>query len=268
MFLDLEGDPFWTPERELTFLFGLVARDDGDWRYEAFWGHDAAGERDALAALIDTLTARLAADPGMHVYHYSPAEPSALPRMAAVHGVREDEVDDLLRGEVFVNLYTVVRQGFVVGRPQLRVEDHRAPRGLHAVGGPRLGHRGGAGLRALAGGRRRGRARRDRRLQRGGLPGHARVARLARGAPPGRHGLVAALRGDASEAGGLGPAGRPEGAARGAGRRPGARIAPLAGGRAARVPPPRGTAPVVALVPPSGDRRRSADRGRRGDRRP
>ena len=47
----------------------------------------------------------------MHVYHYSPAEPSALPRMAAVHGVREDEVDDLLRGEVFVDLYTVVRQG-------------------------------------------------------------------------------------------------------------------------------------------------------------
>ena len=115
VFLDLEGDPFWTPERELTFLFGLVARDDGEWRYEAFWGHDAAGERDALAALIDTLTARLAADPGMHVYHYSPAEPSALPRMAAVHGVREDEVDDLLRGEVFVDLYTVVRQGFVVG---------------------------------------------------------------------------------------------------------------------------------------------------------
>ena len=94
----------------------------------------------------------------------------------------------------------------MVGRPQLRAEDHRAPRGLHAIGGPRLGHRRGAGLRALAGGRRRGRARRDRRLQRGGLPGHARAARLARGAPPGRHGLVGALRGDAPEGGGLGRA--------------------------------------------------------------
>ncbi len=117
VFLDLEGDPFWKPERELTFLFGIIARDGGEWRYEAFWGHDPAEERAALAALIDTLTARLAADPGMHVYHYSPAEPSALPRMAALHGVREDEVDDLLRGEVFVDLYTVVRQGFVVGDP-------------------------------------------------------------------------------------------------------------------------------------------------------
>ena len=27
VFLDLEGDPFWEPERELTFLFGIVARD-------------------------------------------------------------------------------------------------------------------------------------------------------------------------------------------------------------------------------------------------
>ena len=115
VFLDLEGDPFWEPERELTFLFGIVARDGGVRRYQAFWGHDPAEEREALAALIDTLTARLAADPAMHVYHYSPAEPSALPRMAALHGVREDEVDDLLRGEVFVDLYTVVRQGFVVG---------------------------------------------------------------------------------------------------------------------------------------------------------
>ena len=115
VFLDLEGDPFWTPDHELTFLFGLVARDGGAWRYEALWGHDAAGEREALTGLIDSLTARLAADPGMHVYHYSPAEPSALPPMAARHGVREDEIDELLRREVFVDLYTVVRQAFVVG---------------------------------------------------------------------------------------------------------------------------------------------------------
>jgi predicted RecB family nuclease len=115
VFLDLEGDPFWEPGRELTFLFGIVSRNRGGWRYEAFWGHDPAGEREALASLIDTLTARRAADPGMHVYHYSPAEPTALPRMAAAHGVREDEIDELLRGEVFVDLYTVVRQGFVVG---------------------------------------------------------------------------------------------------------------------------------------------------------
>ena len=115
VFLDLEGDPFWSPARELTFLFGIVARDEGEWRYTAFWGHDQAGERVALAELIDALTAARAADPGMHVYHYSAAEPSALPRMAAVHGVREDEVDELLRGDVFVDLYTVTRQAFVVG---------------------------------------------------------------------------------------------------------------------------------------------------------
>src|SRR3546814_19630819 len=33
------------------------------------------------------------------------------------YGTREDELDDLLRGEVFVDLYRVVRQGLVIGSP-------------------------------------------------------------------------------------------------------------------------------------------------------
>ena len=46
----------------------------------------------------------------MHVYHYAPYEPTAIRRLMGAHGTREDEVDDLLRGEVFVDLYQVVRQ--------------------------------------------------------------------------------------------------------------------------------------------------------------
>src|SRR3546814_20635137 len=33
------------------------------------------------------------------------------------YGTREDELDDLLKGEVFVDLYRVVRQGLVIGSP-------------------------------------------------------------------------------------------------------------------------------------------------------
>lgn len=33
------------------------------------------------------------------------------------YGTREDELDDLLRGEVFVDLYRVVHQGLVIGSP-------------------------------------------------------------------------------------------------------------------------------------------------------
>jgi len=46
----------------------------------------------------------------MHVYHYAPYEPSAFRRLMGAHGTREDEIDVLLRGDVFVDLYRVVRQ--------------------------------------------------------------------------------------------------------------------------------------------------------------
>ncbi len=39
VFFDLEGDPFWTPARELIFLLGIVLRDGDDWTYEQIWAH-------------------------------------------------------------------------------------------------------------------------------------------------------------------------------------------------------------------------------------
>ena len=47
----------------------------------------------------------------MHVYHYAPYEPTAIKRLMERHATREDEVDRLLRGGVFVDLYRVVKQG-------------------------------------------------------------------------------------------------------------------------------------------------------------
>ena len=56
VFLDFEGDPFWTADRGLFFLFGLIARDaDGDWIYEPRWAHDRAGEEQATGDLIEYL---------------------------------------------------------------------------------------------------------------------------------------------------------------------------------------------------------------------
>ena len=47
----------------------------------------------------------------MHVYHYAAYEKTALRRLMSRHGTREEEVDRLLRNEVLVDLYRVVRQG-------------------------------------------------------------------------------------------------------------------------------------------------------------
>ena len=115
VFFDFEGDPYWG-EDGLEYLFGTVFADaDGEWRYEARWAHDAAGERRAFEAWIDWVTARLARHPDMHVYHFNHYEPTALKKLMSRYATREHEVDELLRRQVFVDLYTVVRQALRVG---------------------------------------------------------------------------------------------------------------------------------------------------------
>src|SRR5207302_6120323 len=115
LFFDIEGDPFWQPARGLHFLFGLRLRDGADWRYEARWAHDRAQERSLFEDFVDLVHERLARDPGMHVYHYGVYEKTALTELMGVYATREDAVDDLLRGEVFVDLHAVVRQGLRAG---------------------------------------------------------------------------------------------------------------------------------------------------------
>ena len=58
---------------------------------------------------------RRAEYPDLHVYHYAPYEPSAMKRLMGEHHTRESEIDELLRGEVFVDLYAVVRSAVRIG---------------------------------------------------------------------------------------------------------------------------------------------------------
>jgi predicted RecB family nuclease len=110
LFFDIESDP-WALEDGLEYLFGVVDEADGAPNFTALWGHDRAGEKATFESFIDRVIARLDADPTMHVYHYAPYEPTAIKRLMGRHATREDEVDRLLRGGVFVDLYRVVRQG-------------------------------------------------------------------------------------------------------------------------------------------------------------
>ncbi|MDP9331964.1 MAG: TM0106 family RecB-like putative nuclease [Actinomycetota bacterium] len=110
LFLDLEGDPY-AAQNGLEYLFGLASIDGGACEYHPFWGHSKSEERRAFESAVDFITERRRRFPDMHVYHYAPHEPSAFRRLMGEHGTREDEVDDLLRGEVFVDLFRAVRQG-------------------------------------------------------------------------------------------------------------------------------------------------------------
>ena len=62
----------------------------------------------------------------MHVYHYAAYEITALKRLMGRYGTREDEIDDLLRRGVFVDLLAVVRNGVRVSRPGYGLKEMEA----------------------------------------------------------------------------------------------------------------------------------------------
>ncbi|MDO5504652.1 MAG: TM0106 family RecB-like putative nuclease, partial [Actinomycetia bacterium] len=75
----------------------------------AFWAHDRAQEKQALIDFVAYVTQRRQQWPDLHIYHYAAYETAALTRLAARHGVCEDEIDQFLREGLFVDLYAVVR---------------------------------------------------------------------------------------------------------------------------------------------------------------
>ncbi|UQX89073.1 TM0106 family RecB-like putative nuclease [Jatrophihabitans telluris] len=118
LYLDFEGDPYVEPSGR-EYLAGLGDRAGG---FEALWAHSAEQERVLTENLVDRLLSHWRAHPGMHVYHYAPYERSALQRLTARHGVREAELDVLLRAEVLVDLYAVVRQGLRISKESYSIK--------------------------------------------------------------------------------------------------------------------------------------------------
>jgi predicted RecB family nuclease len=123
VWLDLEGDPWYEPARGLEYLFGWVyLDDDGRAVYDCIWGHDRAEEKSGFERLVDFLVERRYRYPGMHVYHYAPYERTALTRLMGEHGTRENEIDELLRGEALVDLYRVLRQSLRASVPNYSIK--------------------------------------------------------------------------------------------------------------------------------------------------
>ena len=116
LFFDFEGDPLWTV-------------DGREWGLEYLWGVLTVGRRvpPVLGARPrqrtpgagrlprDGAQAAASAIPDMHIYHYAAYEKSTLLRLAGRYGVGENDVDDLLRNGVLVDLYPLVRKSIRVG---------------------------------------------------------------------------------------------------------------------------------------------------------
>jgi uncharacterized protein len=110
LFFDMEGDPF-AEEDGLEYLFGVW--DESGFR--TWWGHSRTEEKTAFEGFIDFVMTRWREDPTMHIYHYAAYERGRIGMLSTRHATREVEVDQILRGELFVDLYAVVRQGLRVG---------------------------------------------------------------------------------------------------------------------------------------------------------
>ncbi|HME50315.1 TM0106 family RecB-like putative nuclease [Mycobacterium sp.] len=115
LFFDFEGDPLWTDDGVtwgLEYLFGVLETNGA---FRPLWAHDRRSERKALADFLALVRKRRKRHPNMHIYHYGAYEKTALLHLAARYGVGEDDVDNLLRDDVLVDLLPLVRKSIRVG---------------------------------------------------------------------------------------------------------------------------------------------------------
>ncbi len=123
IFLDLEGDPY-ARDGGREYLFGVVVvAADGSSKYSAYWAHSDAEECRAFEAVVDRILESWGANPGIHVYHYAPYEPSAFKRLMGRYATREAEIDRMLRAELFVDLHAVVKHSLRASVEQYSIKD-------------------------------------------------------------------------------------------------------------------------------------------------
>ena len=121
LFFDMEGDPLH--EGGLEYLFGIYFLNGDAWTFKDFWAHDRREEKQTFAAFVDFAIDHLSHHPGAHIYHYAHYEPTAMKRLMTLHGIREAEIDQLLRQQKFVDLYQVVRQAVRVSEPRYSIKN-------------------------------------------------------------------------------------------------------------------------------------------------
>ena len=124
LFFDMEGDPLH--EGGLEYLFGIYTLRSGNTEFIEFWAHDRREEKQAFSDFIDFITDHLKRYPEAHIYHYAHYEPTAMKRLMSLHGIREIEVDQLLREGRFVDLYQVVREAIRVSEPKYSIKNLEA----------------------------------------------------------------------------------------------------------------------------------------------
>ena len=134
LFYDIEGDPLLKEESlkkgdiqlrdGLEYLHGFVRRSgSGEFHFDPFWAYSKEEEKECYEKLIDFLHKHTLLHPNARIYHYSPYETAALRRLSSQYPTRTKKLDDLLRGEKFVDLYPIVKQTIRVSEPRYSIKN-------------------------------------------------------------------------------------------------------------------------------------------------
>lgn len=113
VYFDMEGYPIAVGG--LEYLWGAGYLENGSFAFKDWWAHDREEEKEALRGFISWVHARWKANPAMHIYHYAPYEVGAVRRLMSRHDTCQNEVNELLRNGVFVDLYHVVKKALRIG---------------------------------------------------------------------------------------------------------------------------------------------------------
>lgn len=122
LFFDMEGDPLFIPDG-LEYLFGFYYFDKGTPVFKSFWAHDKQQEKQTFQEVIDFITNHLTQHPTAHIYHYNHYEETAIKRLASRFGIREAEVDAILRGRKLVDFFKVVRDAIRISEPGYSIKN-------------------------------------------------------------------------------------------------------------------------------------------------
>lgn len=118
IFLDFEGARMVEPDG-LDYLIGYYYRGE----YTALWAKNEKEEAEIFKQFVSWAYELWQKEPGLHIYHYAPYETTALKRLMGKYVTYENEIDEFLRGKVFVDLYRVLRQSLIASVERYSLKD-------------------------------------------------------------------------------------------------------------------------------------------------
>lgn len=113
LYFDIEGDHFYE-DGGIEYLFGVAfLNESNEIEYKGYWAKNRMEEKNMFSEFMLFILKRWKIFPEMHIYHYAPYEPTAIKRLASRSAIFEQEVDQLLRSDRFIDLFSVIKETLI-----------------------------------------------------------------------------------------------------------------------------------------------------------